>query len=116
MERLAAYLLLLLGMGAAYLAIGGLIRLRPERPEFWLFGLGVRSRTGAGKALVVAALLLALGYSVFRRGSIQRVLDPSQPANDEQLESQRQQLTRASQQIEEYQNQMAALRREKEAC
>jgi chromosome segregation ATPase len=116
MERLAAYLLLLVGMGAAYLAIGGLARLRPERPEFWLFGMGVRSRAGAGKVLVVAALLLLLGYSALRRGSIQRVLDPSQPASDELFEAQSQQLMRANQQIEEYQSQMAALNREKEAC
>jgi len=116
MERLAPYLLLLVGMGAAYLAVGGLVRLRPERPEFWLFGLGVRSRAGAGKVLVVAALLLLLGYSALRRGSIQRVLDFSQPVSDEQLESQRLQLIRANEQVEEYKNQIAALSREKEAC
>jgi chromosome segregation ATPase len=116
MERLAPYLLLLMGMGAAYLAIGGLVRLRPERPEFWLFGMGVRSRAGAGKVLVVAVLLLLLAYSVLRRGSIQRVLDPTQPASDEQFESQNQQLLRANQQIEEFKNQVAALNREKEAC
>ena len=116
MERLAPYLLLLVGMGAAYLAVGGLVRLRPERPEFWLFGMGVRSRAGAGKVLVVAALLLLLGYSALRRGSIQRVLDFSQPVSDELLESQRLQLIRANEQVEEYKNQMAALSREKEAC
>jgi len=116
MERLAPYLLLLVGMGTAYLAIGGLVRLRPEYPEFWLFGMGVRSRAGAGKVLVVALLLLLLGYTALRRGSIQRVLDPSQPASDEQFESQKQQLNLASQQIEEYKNQIAALNRDKEAC
>src|SRR5262245_61352481 len=116
MEKLAPYLLLLMGMGAAYLAIGGLVRLRPERAEFWLFGLGVRSRVGAGKVLVVAVLLLLLGYSALRHGSIQRVLDPSQPASDEQLESQNQQLIRAKQEIEDFKNQVAALSREKEAC
>ena len=116
MERLAPYLLLLVGMGAAYLAVGGLVRLRPERPEFWLFGMGVRSRAGAGKVLVVAALLLLLGYSALRRGSIQRVLDFSEPVSDEQLESQRLQLIQVNQQLEETKNQMAALNREKEAC
>jgi len=116
MERLAPYLLLLMGMGAAYLAIGGLVRLGPERSEFWLFGLGVRSRAGAGKVLVVAVLLVLLAYSALRRGSIQRVLDPTQPASDEQFESQNQQLLRANQQIEEFKNQVAAANREKEAC
>jgi chromosome segregation ATPase len=116
MERIAPYLLLLVGMGAAYLAVGGLVRLRPERPEFWLFGMGVRSRAGAGKVLVVAVLLLLLGYSALRHGSIQRVLDFSQPVSDEQLESQRLQLIRANEQVEEYKSQMAALSREKEAC
>ena len=116
MERLAPYLLLLVGMGTAYLAVGGLVRLRPERPEFWLFGMGVRSRAGAGKVLVVAVLLLLLGYSALRRGSIQRVLDFSQPGSDEQFESQRLQLIRANEQVEDYKNQIAALSREKEAC
>ena len=116
MERLAPYLLLLVALGAAYLGIGGLIRLRPERPEFWLFGLGVRTRVGAVKVLVVAALLLLLGYSVLRRGSIQRVLDLSQPVSDEQFESQRQALIRANERVEEYRNQMATLSREKEDC
>ena len=116
MERLAPYLLLLVGMGTAYLAIGGLVRLRPKYPEFWLFGMGVRSRAGAVKVLVVALLLLLLGYSSLRRGSIQRVLDPSQPASDEQFESQKQQLNQANQQIEEYKNQIAALDRDKQAC
>jgi len=116
MDRLAPYLLLLMGLGAAHLGIGGLIRLRPERPEFWLFGLGVRSRTGAGKVLVVAALLLLLGYSGLRRGSIQQVLYPSQPASDQQLESLKQQLDAANQKSEEYKNQIAGLSRDKEAC
>ena len=71
MERLAPYLLLLVGLGAAYLGVGGLVRLRPERPEFWLFGLGVRSRAGAGKVLVVAALLLLIAAFFFGMGSPQ---------------------------------------------
>lgn len=116
MERLAPYLLLLVALGAAYLGIGGLVRLRPERPEFWLFGMGVRTRVGAVKVLVVASLLLLLAYSVLRRGSIQRVLDLSQPVSDEQFESQRKELSRANEQLEEYRNQMAALNREKDAC
>jgi len=61
-------------------------------------------------------LLLLLGYSALRRGSIQRVLDFSQPVSDEQLESQRLQLIQVNQQLEETKNQMAALNREKEAC
>ncbi|MCI0717606.1 MAG: hypothetical protein L0338_01225 [Acidobacteria bacterium] len=116
MDRLAPYLLLLMGMWAAYLAIGGLARLRPERREFWLFGLGVRSRAGAGKVLVVATLLLLLAYSTYRRGSIQRVLDPGPSGTEEQFESQGQQLAQARQKIEECKNQMAVLGREKEAC
>jgi chromosome segregation ATPase len=116
MERLAPYLLLLVALGGAYLGIGGLVRLRPERPEFWLFGLGVRTRVGAIKVLIVAALLFLLGYSVLRRGSIQRVLDLSQSISDEQFQSQRLELTRANERIEEYRNQMAVLSREKEAC
>jgi len=115
-ERLAPYVLLLLATGAAYLAIAALVRLRPEHPEFWLLGVGVRSRAGASRVLVAALLLLALGYSLLRRHVVDLAFNPSQPARDEQLESQQQQLARASQQIAECQDQMAALTRQKEAC
>src|SRR5262245_8078605 len=115
MEKLAPYLLLLVGLGAAHLAVGGLALLRPERPEFWLFGLGVRNRVGAVKVLVVALLLLLLGYSALKRGSIQRVLDPTQPAS-QQFEFQAQDLKQANQQIEEFKAQLASVIRDKEAC
>ena len=48
MERLAPYLLLLVGMGAAYLAIGGLVRLRPERSGVLVVWHGSPEPSGSG--------------------------------------------------------------------
>lgn len=76
MEIVVPIVLVLLGLGALHLALGGLIRLGKERPEFWLFGLGVRSRFGALKVLAVALALLFLAYSFWQQGSLIRGLQP----------------------------------------
>lgn len=116
MEKLVPYLLLIMGLGAAALALGGLLRLRRDRPEFWILGLGVRTRAGACKVLVVSALLLLLAYSSYRRGSIQPFFDPHPLDMQQQLDSVQQQLARAQSQIEEFKAQVAALAQEKENC
>lgn len=76
MEIVVPIVLVLLGLGVSYLALGGLVRLGKERPEFWLFGLGVRSRFGALKVLLVALVLLSLAYSFWWQGSLIRELQP----------------------------------------
>ncbi len=116
MEKLVPYLLLIMGLGAAALGLGGLLRLRSDRPEFWILGLGVRTRAGAGKVLVVSALLLFLAYSTYRRGSIQPFLDPHPADLQQQLESQQQQVALARTQIEEFKVQVAALMQETNNC
>ena len=79
MDKLVPILLLALGLGAAHLGIGGLVRLRPDRPEFWVFGLGVRTKLGAIKVLIVALALCFLAYSFHKKGSIQKILEVSEP-------------------------------------
>ena len=76
MDKLVPILLLALGLGAAHLGIGGLLKLGPERSEFWLFGLGVRTRFGAVKVLVVALALMFLAYSFHKKGNFTRILAP----------------------------------------
>jgi chromosome segregation ATPase len=116
MEKLVPLLLLALGLGAAHLGIGGLIKLRPSRPEFWLFGLGVRTRLGAVKVLVVAIALLFLAYSFHRRGSITQIFNPEEAVLREQNNVLIRDLKEAEESIENYKGQVKSLSQEKEEC
>lgn len=116
MDKLIPILLLALGLGAAHLAIGGLIRLRPERGEFWLFGLGVRTRFGAVKVLVVAIALIFLAYSFHKRGSLTQILAPDSAPLQAQYNSLATQLKEVEKSIETYKSRIETLNREKEDC
>ncbi|MCY3757729.1 MAG: hypothetical protein OXG96_08405 [Acidobacteria bacterium] len=76
MEIVVPIALVLLGLGALSLALGGLVRLGRERSEFRLFGLEVHSRLGALNVLAVALALLFLAYSSWRQDSLIRGLRP----------------------------------------
>ena len=116
MERLVPFLLLVLGLGALHLGLSGLFKLKADRAEFWLFGLGVRSRVGAVKVLVVALALLFLSYTSYRKGSLVQMLQP--PASiDPQLHLQlARQLQESEKDLEKYRGEVALLTREKEDC
>jgi chromosome segregation ATPase len=116
MDRLVPLVLLIFGLGAAYLGIRGLLRSGNASPEFWLFGLGVRTKFGAIKVLFVAAALCLLAYSIFRRGTVDRILDLDEPASKGQLELKASQLEEANKRMEDYKSQVASLLREKESC
>jgi chromosome segregation ATPase len=76
MEIVVPIVLVLLGLGVSCLALGGLVRLGRDRPEFWLLGLGVRSRFAALTVLLVALVLLSLAYSSWRQDGLIRELQP----------------------------------------
>ena len=76
MEIVVPIILVLLGLGALYLALGGLVRLGREGPEFRLFGLGMHSRFGALTVLSAALALLFVAYSFWQQGSLVRGLQP----------------------------------------
>ncbi len=116
MDRLVPFLLLALGLGAVHLGIGGLVRLRPNRPEFWVFGLGVRTKLGAIKVLIVALALCFLAYSLHKKGSIQKILEVSEPPSNNQAEERALQLQQALKIIDENKTQLESLTREKEEC
>jgi chromosome segregation ATPase len=116
MEKLVPLLLLALGLGAAHLGVGGLIKLRPSKPEFWLFGLGVRTRLGAVKVLIVAIALLFLAYSFHRRGLMTQILNPEEAVLREQNNALTRQLEEAEESIKNYKGRMESLNQEKEEC
>ncbi len=112
MEIVAPIVLLLLGLGAAHLALGGLIRLGKEKPEFWLLGLGVRTRFGALKVLVVALAMLFLAYSFRQQGSLIRVLQPELVGAQEEARTQLARLEVASRSIQDLQTEVHRLRKQ----
>ena len=116
MDKLVPILLLALGLGAAHLGIGGLIKLRPERGEFWLFGLGVRTRFGAVKVLVVALALIFLAYSFHKKGSLTQILSPDSAPLQAQYDKMAAQLEEAEKSTATYRSQIETLSREKEDC
>jgi chromosome segregation ATPase len=115
MDRLIPLLLLILGLGAAHLGIGGVLRSRKGSDEFWLFGLGVRTKLGAVKVLIVSVALCLLAYSIYRRGTVQKILEPAETSSTEQLALQPR-VEQANRLIEDYKTQITGLQREKETC
>lgn len=116
MERLVPFLLLVLGLGALYLGLAGLIRLKPDRPEFWLFGLGVRTRLGALKVLLVATALLFLSYTAYRKGSLTRMLQTPVSLDSQLYLRLTEQLQKSEDSLEKNRGDMALLKQEKEDC
>ena len=114
MEIVVPIVLLLLGLGAAYLALVGLIRLGKEKPEFWLFGLGVRSRFGALKVLVVAVALLFLAYSFWQQGSLIRGLQPELAGAQEEAKARLARLEVATRSLLDLQDQAHRLNEQKQ--
>jgi chromosome segregation ATPase len=116
MDKIIPLLLLTLGTGALYLATAGLVRLGKDRTECWLFGLGVRSRIGAIKVLVVAAALFFLSYSSYNRGSLTQMLQSSATSDQETYLNLTQQLNKAGETISSYRSQISALNQERIDC
>jgi len=116
MDKVVPLLLLVLGLGAAHLGIGGLVKLRPGRPEFWLFGLGVRTKFGAVKVLFVAIALLFLAYSFHRKGSITQILETAPTELQQQYDQLASRMKQAEKSIETYKHQLEALNQETEDC
>ena len=114
MEIVVPIVLLLLGLGAAHLALSGLIRLGKEKPEFWLFGLGVRSRSGALKVLVVALALLFLAYSFWQQGSLIGELQPELAGAQEEAEARLARLEVATRSLQDLKDQVQRVNEQKQ--
>ena len=114
MEIVVPIVLVLLVLGASYLALGGLVRLGKERPEFWLFGLGVRSRFGALKVLLVALVLLSLAYSSWWQGSLIRKLQSELEGALEEAKDRSIRLVAATRSLQDLQSQVRQLTEQKQ--
>ena len=114
MEIVVPIVMVLLGLGAAYLALGGLVRLGKERPEFRLFGLGVHSRFGALAVLAVALALLFLAHSFWQQGSLIRGLQPELQGAREEAKDRLVRLEVASRSLQDLQVQVQQLTEQKQ--
>ena len=113
MEIVAPIVLVLLGLGAAVLALGGLVRLGKERPEYWLFGLGLHSRLGGLTVLAVALALLVLAYSFWQQDSLIRGMQPELEGAQEQAEDRSVRLEAATRSLQDLQAQVEQLTKQK---
>jgi hypothetical protein len=116
MDTLVPLLLLILGLGAAHLGVGGLLRAGKGGQQFWLFGLGVRTKFGAVKVLIVAASLCLLAYAIYRQGTLTRILEPPRKPLDDSAALQARQLEDTNRQIDALKAQLDEISREKERC
>lgn len=114
MEIVVPIVMVLLGLGAAYLALGGLVRLGKERPEFRLFGLGVHSRLGGLAVLAVALALLFLAHSSWQQGSLIRGLQPELQGAREEAKDRLVRLEAATRSLQDLQVQVQQLTEQKQ--
>lgn len=113
MEIVVPIILVLLGLGAACLALGGLVRLGKERPEFRLFGLGLHSRFGALTVLAAALALLFVAYSFWQQGSLIRGLQPELEGAQGEAEDRLARLEVAARSLQDLQAQVQQLSEQK---
>jgi len=116
MDKLVPSLLLVLGLGALYLGIGSLVRLGRKSTEFWVFGLGVRTRLGAVKVMVVAVAMVFLSYSFYKKGSLTKMLQSPVALDQEIYLNLTQQLNKAEETLASYRKEIAVLTQEKSDC
>ncbi|MDE2665328.1 MAG: hypothetical protein OXI69_04175 [Acidobacteriota bacterium] len=114
MEIVVPIVLVVLGLGAAYLSVGGLVRLGRERPAFWLFGLGVHSRFGALTVLAVALALFFLAYSFWQQDSLIRGLQPELEGAQEEARDRMARLEVATRSLQDLQAQVQQLAEQKQ--
>lgn len=114
MEIVVPIVLVLLGLGASYLALGGLVRSGKERPAFRLFGLGVHSRLGALTVLSVALALLFVAFSFWRQGSLIRGLQPELQGTQEEARDRLVRLEAATLSLQDLQAQVQQLTEQKQ--
>lgn len=114
MEFVVPIVLVLLGLGASFLALGGLVRLGKERLEFRLLGLGVHNRLGALTVLAVALALLFLAYSSWRQDTLIRGLRPELEGAQEDAKDRLARLEAAGRSLQDLQAQIRQLTEQKQ--
>ena len=114
MEIMAPIVLVLLGLGALYLALGGLVRLGRERQEFRLFGMGVHGRLGALTVLAATLALLFVAWSYWRQDSLIRGLQPKLEGAQEEARDRLARLEGATRSLQELQAQVQQLTEQKQ--
>lgn len=116
MEKPLLFFLLALGILFASLGIGEMIRSLKTPREFWLFGLGVRSRLGAWLMVIIAAAFFWLAYSFHRTEALHRLLRSVVAPESEDIKQYSQRLEQNRKELETLKVQVDSLTKEKEDC
>ena len=116
MEKTLLFFLLALGILFASLGIGEMIRSLKTPREFWLLGLGVRSRLGAWLMVVIAAAFFWLAYSFYKTETLHRLLRSVVAPEGEDFKQYSQLFEQNRKELETLKVQVDTLAREKEDC
>ena len=74
MEKTLLFFLIILGILFLCLGLGEMIRSRKQPREFWILGLGVRSKAGAWCMVLIAGAFFGLAYSFHKTEALHRLL------------------------------------------
>jgi chromosome segregation ATPase len=116
MEKTLLAFLIVLGILFLCLGLGEMIRSRKQPREFWLLGLGVRSKAGAWCMVLIAAAFFGLAYSFHKTEILHHLLRSVVAPKDVDLRAYTQVLEKNQKELETLKVQVDILAREKEDC
>ena len=116
MEKTLLIFLIVLGILFVCLGLGEMIRSRKQPREFWLLGLGVRSKVGAWCMVLIAAAFFGLAYSFHKTEALHHLLRSAVAPKNVDLSAYTQVLEQNRKELETLKVQVDTLAGEKEDC
>ncbi|MFN8006646.1 MAG: hypothetical protein U0V70_06445 [Terriglobia bacterium] len=116
MEKTLLSVLIVLGILFLCLGLGELVRSRRKSREFWLLGLGVRSRLGAGGMIVLSVAFFALAYGFYKTEALHHFLRSVGTSKSPEMDQYTQGLERSRVELETLKGRIDVLEKEKEDC
>jgi chromosome segregation ATPase len=116
MEKTLLFFLIILGILFLCLGLGEMIRSRKQPREFWILGLGVRSKAGAWCMVLIAGAFFGLAYSFHKMEALHHLLRSAGITKNVDLSEYIQVLEQNRKELERLKVQSDTLAREKEDC
>ena len=116
MEKTLLFFLIALGILFLCLGLGEMIRSRKQPREFWLLGLGVRSKAGAWCMVLIAAAFFGLAYSFYKTEALHHLLSSAGVSKNVDLSKYLQALEQNRKDLEKFKIQLDTLEKEREDC
>jgi chromosome segregation ATPase len=116
MEKTLLSFLIVLGILFLCLGFGEMMRSRKQPREFWLLGLGVRSKAGAWGLVLIAVAFFGLAYSFHKTEALHHLLRSVVAPSNVDLSAYTQILEKNRKELETLKAQVDTLATEKEDC